>query len=76
MRKTFFDITVHEIHDIEYICLSDIPDTHADEFNGWFYGQTGIIVENCQEDGFAVYVWDFERWYRKKFHNTPTYFDW
>ena len=76
MRKTFFDIPVHRESDTySYICWNDIPEEHREDFGNFMDGQTVSAGSECGAGHAGIYVWDFERWYKKKFHNTPTYFD-
>lgn len=72
---TYFDIPIHVQNDIKYICFDDIPEEHKEAFGVWMFGQTVIEGPACGEKMAGIFLWDFERWYKMKFHDKPTYFD-
>lgn len=74
--KTFFGISYHRSEEggFSYICMEDVPEEYREEFGNWMSGQTVSAGPECA-NGSAIYLWDFERWYKMKFKNEPTYFD-
>jgi len=55
-----------------YIDFEDVPEDMKEEFSDWLYGQTMPMIEGVK---FAIYSWDWERYYNLKIKGIPTYFD-
>lgn len=67
-------VYTHDLAGFLYVCSEDIPESYANEFNKWMYGQTVSEGPMCKS-GAAIYLEDFNRFWRMKFENKPTYFD-
>ena len=70
VKRYYYDEDGDEF--ISYVDENDIPEKYKEEFGKWMYGQTVPMVPGIK---FAVYSWDYERWYNLKTKGIPTYFD-
>jgi len=51
--------------DLEYMLISDLPESEAVDLRKWMDGKTTTIIEEEGENKFnCVYYWDYERWLR------------
>lgn len=73
---TYDNVRVHvsESGGFEYICFEDVPLSYKNEFGNWLFGQTMSVGDMCN-NGTAIYLFDFERFWELKFRNKPTHFD-
>lgn len=57
---------------ITFIDEDEVPNDMKKEFDKWMHGQTMPIIDGVK---FAIYSWDWERYFNLKTKGVPTYFD-